>query len=49
LSARCAQSICLIAGYLDGRLALWSVAGDRAERLADLFEIAIDVDGPAPR
>jgi hypothetical protein len=40
---------CLIAGYLDGRLALLWVAGDRAERLADLPEIAIDVDGPARR
>jgi hypothetical protein len=49
LSARCAGSVCWIAGYVDDRLAIWSLTGDQAERIADLPTIPIDVDGPAPQ
>lgn len=49
LSARCSTTRCIVAGYVDGRLSLWSVVGGQAERLGALPGIAIDVDGPAPQ
>lgn len=48
--ARCTDDACLVAGYADGRLALWRLDGASGSRLAGLPDIAVgDKDDlPAP-
>jgi hypothetical protein len=49
LSARCTAGTCWVAGHVDGRLAVWRVSADGADRDTAVPEIAIDDSGPLPR
>jgi hypothetical protein len=48
VSARCNGTRCLIAGQVDGSLAMWELVGDTATRLEGLPEIAVGVNDPLP-
>ncbi len=49
LAASCAGDVCLIAGHVDGRLAAWTLQSGKAQRVADLPSVSIELDGPPPR
>jgi hypothetical protein len=49
LSTRCAGQSCWVSGYVDGRLAVWSITGATATRLTDVPPIPVDDAAPAAR
>src|SRR5450631_61407 len=48
VSARCNRDHCLIAGQVDGSLAMWDLNGDTATRLAGLPAVNVRDSGPLP-
>jgi len=49
VSARCGDGTCLVAGRVDGNLALWSVSGPLATRVPGLPEVPVEPTGRVPQ
>jgi hypothetical protein len=48
VSARCGGDHCVIAGRVDGRLAIWELTGDNATRLAGVPAVSVGDNQPLP-
>lgn len=48
VSARCLRDHCIIAGQVDGSLAMWDLTGDTATRMADVPAVAVGDNDPLP-
>jgi hypothetical protein len=48
VSARCGSDHCVIAGRVDGRLAIWELTGDKATRMAGVPAVNVGDNQPLP-